>query len=191
MATHEDLDSLEIATLKQNIRSLLDEKVYSSITQFHWIATILNPGFKSLSFLPDSTPANRKFKRICWKTSLDGLRHSNKPTVEQRLQSQNPLPRQKHKNHLKKKKIVFGSMRNNVQPVICIIDATLNLKQEYDMYINGGVATDYDEEDPLTYWASVQYRFPPLGRLARHFLCCTSTSAQSERDFSHTRLKTH
>ena len=51
-------------------------------------------------------------------------------------------------------------MRNNVQPVIRIIDATLNLQQEYDMYINGGVASDYDEEDSLTYWASVQYRFP-------------------------------
>ena len=63
MATHEDLDSLEIVTLKQNIHSLLEEKLYSSITQFHWIATIFNPCFKSLSFLPDSTLADRKFKR--------------------------------------------------------------------------------------------------------------------------------
>ncbi|KAI6647385.1 1,4-alpha-glucan-branching enzyme-like [Oopsacas minuta] len=33
---------------------------------------------------------------------------------------------------------------------------TLDLQQEYDMYINGGVASDYDE-DPMTYWATVQH----------------------------------
>ena len=38
-------------------------------------------------------------------------------------------------------KIVLGSMRNNVHTVIRIIDVTLNLQQEYDMYINGGVAS--------------------------------------------------
>ena len=109
MATHEDQDSLEIATLKQNIHSLLDEKLYSSITQFHWIATIFDPGFKSLSFLPDSTPADRKFKRDLLKDlpGWHGLRYSHRPTVEQysqRLQSQNPLPRQKQKNPLKSSK---------------------------------------------------------------------------------------
>ena len=54
-------------------------------------------------------------------------------------------------------------MRNNVQPVMRIGDATLNLQQEYDMYINGGVASDYDEENSLHYWATVQHRFPLLG----------------------------
>ena len=39
-----------------------------------------------------------------------------------------------------------------------------------------GVASDYDEENPLTYWATVQHRFPILGRLARHVLCCPATS---------------
>ena len=67
-------------------------------------------------------------------------------------------------------------------------DTTLNLQQEYDIYINGGVASDNDEENPLTYWATVQHRFPILGRLARHVLCCPATSAQSERDFSHTGM---
>ena len=35
MTASDYLDSLEIATLKKNIHSLLDEKLYSSITQFH------------------------------------------------------------------------------------------------------------------------------------------------------------
>ena len=189
MATHEDLDSLEIATLKQNIHSLLDKKLYSSITQFHWIATIFDPGFKSLSFLPNSTPADRKFKRDLLKDLpgwIETLAHTNSgttsPVSESIAEAETEEPPQK------KRKSFFGSMRSKVQPVKRIGDATLNLQQEYDMYINGGVASDYDEEDPLTFWATVQHRFPLLGTVARHVLCCPATSAQSERDFSHTGL---
>ena len=53
------------------------------------------------------------------------------------------------------------------------------------MYVNGEVASDYDEEDPLTFWATIQHRIPILGKLARHVLCFPASSAQSERDFSH------
>ena len=38
--------------------------------------------------------------------------------------------------------------RYNVQPVMRIGDSTLNLQQGYAMYINGGVSSDYDEENP-------------------------------------------
>ena len=167
MATHEDQDSLEIATLKQNIHSLLDERLYSSITQFHWIATIFDPGFKSLSFLPDSTPADRKFKRDLLKDLpgwLEILAQTNSGTI----QSTSPVPEsiaeaETEELPQKNRKSFFGSMRNNVQPVMRIGDATLNLQQEYDMYINGGVASDYDEENPLTYWATVQHLSPSWG----------------------------
>ena len=56
------------------------------------------------------------------------------------------------------------------------------------MYINGEVASGYDEEDPLTYWATVRHRLPLLGKLVRHVLCCPATSTQSESDFSNTGL---
>ena len=42
-----------------------------------------------------------------------------------------------------------------------IEDASLYLQQEYDMFINGGVASNYDEEDSLTYWATVHNVSPP------------------------------
>ena len=32
-------------------------------------------------------------------------------------------------------------------------DAILNLQKVYDIYVNGEVVSEYDEEDPLTYWA--------------------------------------
>ena len=47
----------------------------------------------------------------------------------------------------KKRKSFFGSIRNNIQPVMRIGDETINLQQEYDMYINGEDASDYDEEN--------------------------------------------
>ena len=169
MATHEDLDSLEIATLKQNIRSLLDEKLYSSITQFHWIATIFDSGFKSLSFLPDSTLADRKFKRDLLKDLpgwLETLKQTNSgttsPVPESIAEAETQEPPQK-------KKIVlwFYAEQRPSRNTHYRCNAQLTARVRY-VYINGGVASDYDEEDPLTYWASVQYRFPLLGRLSRH-----------------------
>ena len=50
------------------------------------------------------------------------------------------------------------------------------------------MTADYDEDDPLTYWATVHRRLPILGKLVRQVLCCPASSAQSERDFSHTGL---
>ena len=78
--------------------------------------------------------------------------------MEQRLQSQIHCRGRNTRTTSKEK-----------EPVIRVIDATLNLQQKYDMYINGEVASDYDEENPLTCWASVQYRFPLLGRLLGMF----------------------
>ena len=73
--------------------------------------------------------------------------------------------------------------------VYCIIKASVNWKLvSAPEYLNGEVASDYDEENPLTYWVTVQHRVPLLAKLARHVLCCPATSAQSERDFSHTGL---
>ena len=56
------------------------------------------------------------------------------------------------------------------------------------MYLTGEATSDYDEDNPLTYLATIRRRLPILGKLDRHVLCCSATSAQSERDFSHTGL---
>ena len=194
MAAHDDSDSLEIATLKKNIHSLLDAKLYSSIKQFHWIATNFDPGFKSFSFLPDATPADRKFKRNLLKDLPEWLRtlaqttcgttHPSSPVAESTAFSEEATEEPLQK----KRKTFFSSMRNYAQPVMRIRDGTLTLQQEYDMYLNGEVASDYDEENPLNYWVTVQHRVPLLAKLVRHVLCCPATSAQSERDFSHTGL---
>ena len=68
-------------------------------------------------------------------------------------------------------------MRNYAQPVMRIGDESLTLQQEYDMYLNGEVASDYDEENPLTYWvtvhptpcASLSQTSSPCALLSGHF----------------------
>jgi hypothetical protein len=42
-----------IDELKTEIRSCLDEKYLSSILQIHWVATYLDPSFKSFFFVSD------------------------------------------------------------------------------------------------------------------------------------------
>lgn len=51
-----------------------------------------------------------------------------------------------------------------MHPVMPIGDAALSLRQEYEMYVNGEVVSEYDEEDPLTYWSTVENRLPLLGK---------------------------
>ena len=140
------------------------------------------------------SPADRKFKRNLLKDLPEWLRtlaqttcgttHPSSPvaksTAFSEAATEEPLQ--------KKRKTIFSSMRNYTQPVMRIGDETLTLQQEYDMYLNGEVASDYDEENPLAYWVTVQHRLPLLAKLARHALCCSDTFAQSERDFSHTGL---
>ena len=190
MVAHEDFDSLEIATLEKNIHSLLDEKFYRSITQLHWIATVFDPGFKSFSFLPDSTPADKKFKQDLlkdlpgWLETLADQQRCNTAIVSS---NRSRLLRCRSRGTAsKEKRTFFVSMHNKAQQVTPIGDPTISLDQEYNMNINGEVTSGYDEEDPLTYWATVQHRLPLLGKLARQMLCCPATSAQSERDFLHT-----
>ena len=194
MAAHDDSGSLEIATLKKNFNSFLDERLYSSIKQFHWIATTFTLSFKSFSFLPHATPADRKFKRNLLKDLPEWLRtlaqttcgttHPSIPVAEctafSEEATEEPLQ--------KKRKTFFSSMRNYAQPVMRIRNETLTLQQEYNIYLNGEVASDYEEENRLNYWVTVQHRVPLLAKLARHVLCCPATSAQSERGFSHTGL---
>ena len=193
MGALDEQDSLEIGVLKANIMQILEEKFFSSITQFHWIATLLDPGFKSFSFLPNSTPADRKFKRDLlkdlpgWLATLDhqttsGTTQESLPSAVSNIIE---LSEPEIEEPPLKKKSLFGSMLDNTQPSMHPQNTALSLQEEYEMYITGEATSDYDEEDPLTYWATIHRRLSILGKLVRQVLCCPATSAQSERDFSH------
>ena len=165
-----DSESIEISKLKDNIIELLGERFFTSITQLHWIATFLDPSFKSFSFLPNSTPADRKFKRDLlkdlpgWLATLDqatsGATHESLPAAVSSFEISETEIEEPPK---KKTKSFFASMRDNSQPSKHTQDTALSLQEEYEMYLTGEATSDYDEDNPLTYWATVHRRLPILG----------------------------
>ena len=56
---------------RAKLRKYLDEKFWTSITALHWIACFLDPSFKSMQFIPQSTREDSKFKREL-NVDLDG-----------------------------------------------------------------------------------------------------------------------
>ena len=89
MGTIYEQHSIEIVVLKDNLILLLQKKFYTSITKYHWMSTFLDPGFKSFSFLPNSTSADKKFKRDLlkdipeWLATLHGLQQTNSEAVQE------------------------------------------------------------------------------------------------------------
>ena len=195
MGAIDEQDSIEIAALKDNFILILQKKFYTSITQYHWIATFLDPGFKSFSFLPNSTSADKEFKRDLlkdipeWLATLHGLQQTNSEAVQESFPPISSIELSETEIPPKKKtKSLFSSMRDNCQLYKHTQDATLTLKEECEIYLAGQATANYDEDDPLTYWSTVHRLLPILGKLVRQVLCCPASSAQSERDFSPTGL---
>ena len=62
-------DHTKIRELKLELRSSLDEKYFTSILQLHWIATYLDPSFKSFSFVGDRSYVEEQKKEIPERSS--------------------------------------------------------------------------------------------------------------------------
>jgi len=56
-------DSTVIRSFRTNIRKYLDEKFWTSMKAFHWMATFLDPSFKHLDFIPQTSNDEVHFKR--------------------------------------------------------------------------------------------------------------------------------
>ena len=56
-------DSAVILSFRGNIRKYLDQKFWTSIKAFHWMATFLDPSFKQLDFILQTTNDDARFKR--------------------------------------------------------------------------------------------------------------------------------
>jgi hypothetical protein len=59
-------ESRTIALFRRKLQELLDAKFWTSIKALHWIATFLEPSFKTLAFLP-----NLSTEDIAFKTGLE------------------------------------------------------------------------------------------------------------------------
>ena len=56
-----------VTLFRAKLRKFLDEKYWTSINALHWIASFLDPTFKNLQHLPQTTRDEAKFKRDLWK----------------------------------------------------------------------------------------------------------------------------
>jgi len=56
-------ESSTAQVFKEKLRHYLDAKFWSSIKAMHWMATFIDPSFKHLEFLPQSTADDARFRR--------------------------------------------------------------------------------------------------------------------------------
>ena len=56
-------DSAVMQTFRKHLTRYLDEKVWTSISALHWMASFLDPSFKNLTFVESVSAADTKFKR--------------------------------------------------------------------------------------------------------------------------------
>ena len=64
-------DSAAMQTFRKNLRKYMDDKFWTSIVALHWMATFLDPSFKQLEFIPQSSAADTTFKHNL-QHDLDG-----------------------------------------------------------------------------------------------------------------------
>ena len=56
-------ESLTTSSFRSKLRKYMDDKFWSSIKAFHWMASFLDPTFKSLQFIPQTKREDVKFKQ--------------------------------------------------------------------------------------------------------------------------------
>lgn len=189
-------DSTCISVFKAQLRHFLDEKYYTSITQMHWVATFCDPGFREFPFLPKQTAKDRKFRQDLQEDMPKWIALLSCPDPEIVQDPEGPEVGQNPDDSVdldespptkKRFTSIFGAMRSNLNRRSQL---QLTLKQEFDSYVRGDITAPctYDEDNPLSWWSTNHVRLPKLAKIVRRVLCCPASSAQSERDFSHTGL---
>lgn len=81
-------DSIPIQTFKRNLRKYMDDKFWTSIVAFHWMAAFLDPSFKQLEFIPQTSTVDNDLKRNL-QLDLDGWMISELDVVSSKIQQRN------------------------------------------------------------------------------------------------------
>ncbi|CAF2083912.1 unnamed protein product [Rotaria magnacalcarata] len=182
-----------INTLKSEILNALDDKYWSSITTLHWIATYLDPTFKSLSFVNDKKDLEKRQNEI--KKGLNVLAgdlisddddDSDRPilTIPLSAVSLASSPKKKHKTDpfadLRQQGATnLSSTRKTLQGIKVELDRELYFYN--NMIINSNL--EY-ENNPLLFWKQQRNDLPLLAKLARSIYAIQASSGESERHFS-------
>ena len=77
-------ESLTTSSFRSKLRKYMDDKFWSSIKAFHWMASFLDPTFKSFQFIPQTKREDVKFKQdLC--QDLDDWLNTEMNAVQQLL----------------------------------------------------------------------------------------------------------
>lgn len=77
-----------VQTFKKYLLKYLDDKFWTSINAFHWIATFLDPTFKHFEFLPQANENDVRFKRNLMKDLDDWILADMKMVVDKMSEEQ-------------------------------------------------------------------------------------------------------
>ncbi|CAF4039817.1 unnamed protein product, partial [Rotaria magnacalcarata] len=173
-----------IKELKSEIRYCLDEKYLPSILQIHWVATYLDPSFKSFFFVSDHSYLATQKKEV--RKGLHILasdiiqQFDSYSSQSQHLSSTSPSAK-RFKND------PFADFRNRKSTPKSSINDTNALTKELDrqiqLYDSMEIDDGYDN-NPFTFWYSHKGDLSLLAKIAKSVLVIPASSAESERHFS-------
>ena len=178
-------DAEIISELKKEIRVCLDEKYLSSILQIHWVATYLDPSFKSFVFVPDPSYLERQKKEVrngLHILASDVISKFDSSQSSQGSSSSDDAPPAK-----RLKDDPFSDFRKRSITHHRSVSDQQTLQDELDrqiqMYDSMEVEKDYDN-DPFTFWRKHGNDLSLLSKISKSVLVIPASSAESERHFS-------
>ena len=177
-------DHKVIDVLKAEIRSCLDEKYFSSILQIHWVATYLDPSFKSFFFVSDFSYVEIQKKEIrkgLHILAADLIHHSDSNTLSTQVTLDQSPPSKRMKND------PFADFRNRTTtknpPTSSKKALAVELDRQIQTYDSMQINDDYDN-NPFTFWYQHKADLSLLAKIAKSVLIIPASSAESERHFS-------
>jgi hypothetical protein len=180
VASPEDLPI--IAKLKIRVKELMEKKYWTSINTMHMMACVLDPGFKTLQFVPEKKDRQQYLKDV--RTNLILLSKELPEEAESIDLIKSSPP----------KKVCISSSNPFAAMRVAQHSATNNSTSADKLSVSDRVTIQFEQylesanceavENPLKFWASTDSKMPDLARLARRILVIQASSGESERHFS-------
>lgn len=176
ICAQQDSDSQVISVMKTAIIGGMNEKYWSSTTDTHKIACMLDPSFKGLHFI-----AKQSEKADFIQTAENGIiTLMNADDAEVRVSEPKRMRVSTSEDN---ENDPFLALRSGVIEHRTEHNAAANqLKEEFRRYLN----KDYSVLKPnlCEFWSGHQLDFPVLSSVAKKILVIQASSAESERHFS-------
>ena len=175
-----DTDSQIVTDMKAALYTSLSSHFSDSDQQkLMVLATVLDPRFKSLKFLPSAERKHVYVDLLDAATDLWATERGEMPPSLDLESGSSPLPKRKKMGHCLLDFTDSGSDTSGSSPSRDVLGA---VDKEVSNYQTESEISN--SEDPLLWWRLNEHRFKTLSILARRLLCIPATSVPCERLFS-------